>query len=1198
MFTSMIKFEWRYFTRQPSFFITAIIFFSLGFLSPTAGMSAAGNVLKNGPYLTTFLLLFFGIFSLFLVVNFIADSALRDHSNFTTEVMYSKPIHPLSYQLGKFCGSFAVIVSIFALVPLGLMIGSLMPWVDASRIGPVNPLMYLVSFGYFSLPTLFVFSCIFYTLAVRFRTLTGVYLAAVGVIILNEISDSLFAAADLRSISAILDPFAFKTFDEITRYWTLFEKDNGVFPLHHLLIMNRGLWLLIGISTLYFFAGLSKPLSYQSASLTKAKRQEKEDRVSPSSLASTTTKGSFDSTWQALWLRVKFEVNYVIFDRAFLILCLLTLFMLMLVLIEPKGMFGNQYWPVTQHMISIGGSALKLLGLVVIIYYSAEIVWREKSSGMSDIMDSLPIANFNIWLSKLLALWSVILTLVLLVSLTLITYQITQGYERIDLNQYFISMIYLTALPMLLKACLAFFCQIISPNKYAGMFIFVLIIVADYALPMLGADHSMFLFGQSPQWSFSDMNGYTDAIEKHSFFMLYWGALTVCIVILSFGLWQRGPEVKLLHRIKQLSATLNNNSRAVLLAGGLIFATSAAVIYYNTFMLNPHYSESERLAMHAEYEKQFRQYKDMPIPTMTSLKANIDIYPQTQSLKVAAQLLLTNHSNKPISRFLVTIPGYNSILDNGKGYAPVEFDLTIEGGELNPQQGPLNTHWFEFTLPLQPGEQRSAIFSSERAQKGFSHNTNSLRVLENGSFFQNNEVFPRYGYVTAEQILAPAKRKQFSLPHLPRAHDLNDATQYKNSIGETVLGINDGLLDFDVTLSTSVDQIALAPGYLTRQWNEGDRAYFHYKMDQPIANYFAFFSGKYSVISAQHNGVELAVYYHPDHGMNVQRIMQSMKDSLDYYTSQFGPYQHKQMRVVEFPGPDNFGQDFPNVIAYSESSGFIHDQRDKDEIDQVYWFIAHEMAHQWWGAQLEGANVQGGTVLGETLAQYSAYSLMMHTFGKEYVARMLEYELDRYLRGRSRETIAELPLMREENQAYLHYNKGAIVMMSIRHLLGEQRLNNSLKALLTKYHSKYQVYPTTLDLLQTIQQHATAAEYAEVHQQFSQINIYDLNITNAEVEATADGYLITAIIKADKTLADVHGIDQSVALNEMIDIAVYSETAEESGKQQIYLQQHQLQSGENKVQFQVDIIPDSIRVDPYVRLIDKDIGNNQKRLTL
>ena len=105
------------------------------------------------------------------MVNFIANTALRNHETNMAEVISCKPIHALSYQLGRFLGSFAVVLVIFSLVPLGLALGSLMPWVDPATMGPFNFSFYLLPFLYLAVPTLFLFSCIFYTLAIRFKSL-------------------------------------------------------------------------------------------------------------------------------------------------------------------------------------------------------------------------------------------------------------------------------------------------------------------------------------------------------------------------------------------------------------------------------------------------------------------------------------------------------------------------------------------------------------------------------------------------------------------------------------------------------------------------------------------------------------------------------------------------------------------------------------------------------------------------------------------------------------------------------------------------------------------------------------------------------------------------------------------------------------------------------------------------------------------
>ena len=46
--------------------------------------------------------------------------------------------------------------------------------------------------------------------------------------------------------------------------------------------------------------------------------------------------------------------------------------------------------------------------------------------------------------------------------------------------------------------------------------------------------------------------------------------------------------------------------------------------------------------------------------------------------------------------------------------------------------------------------------------------------------------------------------------------------------------------------------------------------------------------------------------------------------------------------------------------------------------------------------------------------------------------RFLKYELDRYLRGRGGELIEELPLLLVENQPYIHYRKGSLVMYALQ----------------------------------------------------------------------------------------------------------------------------------------------------------------------
>jgi hypothetical protein len=61
-----------------------------------------------------------------------------------------------------------------------------------------------------------------------------------------------------------------------------------------------------------------------------------------------------------------------------------------------------------------------------------------------------------------------------------------------------------------------------------------------------------------------------------------------------------------------------------------------------------------------------------------------------------------------------------------------------------------------------------------------------------------------------------------------------------------------------------------------------------------------------------------------------------------YYTTRFTPYQHKQVRILEFPNYASFAQSFANTIPFSESIGFIADLRDKEDIDYVFYVTVKE----------------------------------------------------------------------------------------------------------------------------------------------------------------------------------------------------------------------------------------------------------------
>jgi hypothetical protein len=68
-------------------------------------------------------------------------------------------------------------------------------------------------------------------------------------------------------------------------------------------------------------------------------------------------------------------------------------------------------------------------------------------------------------------------------------------------------------------------------------------------------------------------------------------------------------------------------------------------------------------------------------------------------------------------------------------------------------------------------------------------------------------------------------------------------------------------------------------------------------------------------------------------------------------------------------------------MPYSESIGFITDLTAKEDIDMVFYVVAHETGHQWWAHQVMGAAMQGSTLLSESMSQYAALMVMEKEYG-------------------------------------------------------------------------------------------------------------------------------------------------------------------------------------------------------------------------
>jgi len=322
--------------------------------------------------------------------------------------------------------------------------------------------------------------------------------------------------------------------------------------------------------------------------------------------------------------------------------------------------------------------------------------------------------------------------------------------------------------------------------------------------------------------------------------------------------------------------------------------------------------------------------------------------------------------------------------------------------------------------------------------------------------------------------------------------------------------------------------------------------------------------------------------------------MESMKASLTYFSENFSPYQYRQMRILEFPRYASFAQSFANTVPFSEDIGFMIKLEDEDDVDVTYYVAAHEMAHQWWGHQLIPGNVQGGAVLSETLSQYSALMVAKKIYTTENMQEFLKEELNRYLRGRSRETKKEVPLAFAENQQYIHYGKGANIMYALQDYIGEDSVNAALKRFVADWagFEKNGRYPNTEDLLKYLSEVTPKPLENVLEDFFNKIILYENKVKTASYKTLDNNkYELTIDLDIKKLEADSIGITSEVALNDLIDIGVYSQ-GEEGKEKFVYLKKHKVTESESSIVLELDEKPLRVGVDPLHKLIDRTPDDN------
>ena len=1139
-----------------------------------------GDLWHNSPYLIARYLLFMGIFGFLFITVLVGPAVVQDFKHRCHEFFFTTPIGKTRYLAGRFLGAFSASLTIYAALIVGFLVGC--TTLSADRLGPFYVSAWLAPILILLLPNLLLIAVVFFSVGTLTRNMVATYVLSIAVMVAYGLTQKLTPGDS--NLATLLDPFGLVAFDAATQFWTVSERNLQGIPWTGWLLANRLLWLsitataaILVLRRFRFHSDLDRG-KVVAGTLKDPGTGSKEVRRFSRLVYPAAHLNGWSPLSRLLRLAA-FDVRRVALHPGFIIILAMGLAQLSRNLSGNLGANGSFIHPLTGYMLTIAPRHISLYTLAFTLFFAGVIVWRERDHRTDSFFDSLPVPNWVFFGAKLLAVLALQTLYMLTAVLTCIVIQIVfHGYTRLELDLYLTGFFGIELVTLWFFGVAAVLIQTLSPNKYWGFALTAGLFISDGILLNFGITENLFRFGTNSGYIYSDLNGFGHFLTPLLWHQAYWLCLCGLLAVIGTVFWPRGLSAR---TPKQRSGP---GDRLLALGMVLGFLGIGLWIYYNTHILNT-YCDSDFLnALRAQYESRYKSFEGMPRAHLRHVDLDVEIYPRQRDAVIRGIYTLRNDTELPVEDTLFTIfPFRNPNLlrleaRSDEGTVQIEEDLELGVRRLR------------FSPPLPVGREIALEFEVEFRNRGFAATNLNNEIVANGSYVDGLRAgwyFPIIGYERHLELSAEELRASFGLEPQTPLPDPGAAEARSRPVqgGDKVT--------FDMTVTTDEDQIPLGPGELVRSWTEGGRSSARFRSQTPVSfGGICFYSGRYEVLQEQHQGVKIDIYSHPNHGYNLESMVQGVRRALDYGNLNYGSYPYPNLRIVEVPDLGTIGgtaRSLPGVFAWTETGGFVSDLTRPGTLDVVYNTTTHETAHQWWGHLLTPGESKGAGVLAETLTQWVRIATLKQEYGPQVAQEFRRDEMRRYLRSRG---LAgdELPLGISDSPSLL-YRKGTMVMSALGEGLGEETLNRALRNLFEGF-SFQPSFPTTTDLIDQLRNVASPDQQTLITDLFEMITLFDNRIVEVEpVRREGDRYRVAFTVQVRKLRADSQGKENQIASNDWIEVA-----ARDQNEEIIHLERVLFREEIRRIEFLLDQAAAWVEIDPRVLIIDRNLSDNRAGL--
>ncbi len=808
MFSHFFGFEVRFWLRGWMvwifFLVVGLLFFGAVSSDHVTVGNTLGNTYKNAPWVIENFYAVCSILTLLMTTAFVNSAASREFACNMNQIVFATPIRKFDYLAGRFLGSAVVAVIPLLGVSAGILAGKYMPWIDPERWGAVVWMAHLKAILVFAIPNTLFIAAIIFAIAVLTRSTVVSFIGGLVLLVGYGVSQALTSDLQSQTVAALIDPFGTNTFVIATKYWTVADKNTLTLGYSGLLLWNRLIWLSVG-ALVFAFAYWRFSFAERSTKPKKKRKTEQTPSVTAIVVPGADRQFGPAAQWSQFWGSSKLEfrrliktIPFVVVTAAALLNCLTAL------ITNATEAYGNTSFPVTYEMLELIAGTLYLFLIALITYHAGVLIWEERDSNNDEVQDALPMPEWPAFAAKFVALLSSIAIILAIAMVTAILVQYFHHYHRYQLGLFVATLFGIDFSAFIFLAVLAFFIHVLSPNKYVGYFAFIAFSILNFFVwrPLHVATY-LVQFGLAPSMVYSDFFGYQPFFRAWAWFTLYWSAFCVVLVVATLLLWPRGRDLRWSSRLRNARLRFKGPLRVFAAVGLIAFVGIGAWIYYNTKVLNTLRSENDQDALQADYEKTYKKFESQPEPRITDVKYAIDIYPETRGMEMRGEQTIVNKTSQALSEIQFTL---------GNNY---DTRIDLPGGKLAQGDTRLLFQTYSLEPPMQPGESRVMHFTVKARNRGFENSVTNREIVQNGTFF-NSTVAPMIGYQPTNEMTDRNKRKKFGL----KEKDLMPALEQNCTADcmDTYLSNNSDWVNVETVISTSPDQIAIAPGSLQREW--------------------------------------------------------------------------------------------------------------------------------------------------------------------------------------------------------------------------------------------------------------------------------------------------------------------------------------------------------------------------------------------